>query len=164
MRLLKGNRKSYILDDTYNAAPESTRAALDTLEALPGARKIAVLGDMRELGRYSEQAHRAIGDQAAGFVDLLFCVGSAARFIADEAKTRGIEQNPRRLSADQVFLFDDAQEAGRALEPMLCSGDVVLGKGSQSMRMERIVKEIMADPTRAQELLARQSVLWLNKK
>lgn len=162
MRLLKGNRNSYILDDTYNAAPESMRTALDTLEMLPGARKIAILGDMRELGRYSEAAHRAIGDQAAAFVDLLFCVGPAARFISDEAKTRGVEHNPRLLSTHQVFTFDDAAEAGRALEPMLRRGDVILVKGSQSMRMERVVEEIMADPEHAQELLVRQEDSWKN--
>lgn len=162
MRLLKGNRNSYILDDTYNAAPESMRTALDTLEMLPGARKIAILGDMRELGRYSEAAHRAIGDQAAAFVDLLFCVGPAARFISDEAKTRGVEHNPRLLSTHQVFTFDDAAEAGRALEPMLRRGDVILVKGSQSMRMERVVEEIMADPEHAQELLVRQEGSWKN--
>lgn len=162
MRLLKGNRNSYILDDTYNAAPESMRTALDTLEMLPGARKIAILGDMRELGRYSEAAHRAIGDQAAAFVDLLFCVGLAARFISDEAKTRGGERNSRLLSTNQVFTFDDAVEAGRALEPMLRRGDVILVKGSQSMRMERVVEEIMADSERAQELLVRQEDPWKN--
>ena len=162
MRLLKGNRHSYILDDTYNAAPKSMRAALETLEALPGARKIAVLGDMRELGRYSEQAHRTIGDQAAAFVDLLFCIGPAARFIADEAKTRGVENNPRRLEDDQVLIFDDAAQAGCVLEPILRRGDVILVKGSQSMRMERVVEEIMADPERAEELLVRQEEYWKN--
>lgn len=160
MRLIKGNKHSLILDDTYNAAPESMRAALDTLQELPGKRKIAVLGDMREIGAYTEQAHRAIGDRAAEFVDMLLCVGPAAKFIADEAKTRGVEKHARRLAPAEVLMFDDAGEAGRALDPMIREGDVILVKGSQSVRMEKVVEEIMADPEKAENLLVRQEEYW----
>lgn len=160
LRLLEGIKHTYILDDTYNASPEAVRSALDTLKSLPGRRKIAVLGDMLELGTYTEAAHRAIGDEASGFVDFLFTVGARAKFIAEEATGRGIEKNARVLSRAQVLSFDNAQEAGRSLEPLLRSGDLVLVKGSQGMRMEKAVEEIMANPERASELLTRQDEYW----
>ncbi len=153
LRLLSGNKRSFILDDTYNAAPESMRAALETLRALPGKRKIAVLGDMSELGRYTEHAHRAIGDLAAGFVDVLVCVGARAKFIADEAIQRG-------MLRERVLTFDDSVSAGRALDPLIREGDLILIKGSQVMRMEKAVREIMAHPESAQILLVRQDEYW----
>lgn len=160
MRLLRGIKKSYILDDTYNAAPEAMRSALDTLKNLPGKRKIAVLGDMLEIGKYTEQVHRAIGDQVAEFADMLFTVGPRAKFIADEAKHRGIAVGGRRLESNQVGSFDDAVEAGRTLDPLVEEGDLILLKGSQALRMEKAVKEIMARPDKAWELLVRQEEYW----
>ncbi|OHA00788.1 MAG: hypothetical protein A3C07_01945 [Candidatus Sungbacteria bacterium RIFCSPHIGHO2_02_FULL_47_11] len=162
LRLLEGIKNSYIIDDTYNAAPEAMHAALDMLQALPGKRKIAVLGDMLEIGRFSEQVHRVIGDRVAGFVDLLFVVGPRAKFIADEAQNRGVERNARQLSREQIFKFDDSVSAGKALDPMIQGGDLILVKGSQSMRMERVVEEIMRYPLRAEELLVRQEGYWRN--
>lgn len=163
LRLLEGIKKSWILDDTYNAAPESMRAALDTLEMLPGKRKIAVLGDMLEIGKYSEQAHRAIGDRAAQFVDVLFTVGPRAKFITDEFRARrSAEIEPRReeVRPRNVESFDDSVSAGRALDPMLQAGDVVLVKGSQALRMEKAVLEIMRHPELANQLLVRQDEYW----
>ncbi len=156
MRLLEGKNHSRILDDTYNAAPDAMRSALETLRSLPGKRRIAVLGDMLELGRYAEQAHRAIGDLAADSADLLFCVGPRAKFIADAARRRG-------MSAERIFLFDDSLSAIEGLTPMIEEADLILVKGSQGMRMERVVKEIMAEPARAKYLLVRQEPYWLQK-
>ncbi len=156
LRLLKGIKNSLILDDTYNAAPESMRAALDTLHALPGQRKIAIFGDMLEIGKYSEQAHRAMGDQAAGFVDLLFCIGPRAKFIADEAVNRNL--NPAH-----IFRYENSESAGRALNPLIKEGDLILVKGSQALRMEKVVEEIMAHPEESPKLLVRQDDYWKNK-
>lgn len=153
MRLLHGIKNSFILDDTYNAAPEAMRSALDTLKSLPGKRKIATLGDMLEIGRYAEEVHRAIGVQAAGFIDLLITVGPRAKFIAEETITRGIK----------TMKFDDPESAGKALDPLIQPGDLVLVKGSQSMRMEKAVREIMAQPEKAEELLVRQDEYWLKR-
>lgn len=158
--LLQGIKHSFILDDTYNASPEAMREAIETLQVLPGLRKIAVLGDMLEIGRYTEQAHRALGDQLAQFVDILFVVGPRAKFIADEAVTQGLEARARAFDPAQVFRFDDAESAGRALDPMIREGDLILVKGSQAMRMERAVREIMRYPERAHELLVRQEEFW----
>ncbi len=160
LRLVRGNKHSLIIDDTYNAAPASMRKGLDALQDLPGKRKIAVLGDMKELGSYSEQAHRAVGDFAARVADILFCVGPHAKFIADEARAKGPEYKGKNFEAFRVEVFGDSLSAARALEPILQEGDLVLVKGSQSMRMERVVEEIMAEPARAAELLARQEEYW----
>lgn len=160
LRLLKGIKKSFILDDTYNASPEAMRVALETLEALPGKRKIAVLGDMLEIGTYTEQAHRSIGDRIARCADMLVTVGSRAKFIADEATTRGAERDGHVLTHNQVMRFDDPVDAGKALDPLIQEGDLILVKGSQGMRMEKVVYEIMGQPKLSDKLLVRQEEYW----
>lgn len=157
LRMLDGVKNSKILDDTYNASPEAMKVAIETLHSLPGKRKIAVLGDMLEIGTYTEQVHRAIGDSVAGFVDILVCVGARANFIADEVVSR----NPEHAS--RVLSFDNATDAGKALDPLIEEGDLILVKGSQGMRMERAVFEIMKEPERASELLVRQDKYWRAK-
>lgn len=152
-RLLQGIKGSVIIDDTYNASPESMRAGLELLQKIPGKRKIAVLGDILEIGKYTEEAHRAIGDRAAEILDMLLTVGERAKYIADEALTRGVEGHSRRLERGQVLTFDTAEEAGRALDPLLRAGDVILVKGSRVMGMEKTVREIMAEPEKVDELL-----------
>lgn len=152
-RLLAGIKKSLIIDDTYNASPESMRAGLELLQKIPGKRKIAVLGDMLEIGKYTEEAHRAVGDGAAEVADILLTVGQRAKYIADEALTRGVEGRPRILGASNVLTFDEAAEAGRALDPMIQPGDIIFVKGSRAMHLERVVEEIMAEPEKAEELL-----------
>ena len=160
LRLVKGIKNSLILDDSYNASPQAMHQALDVLESLPATRRIAVLGDMLEIGKFTEHAHRAVGDKVAKFADILFAVGARARFIADEAAIRGIERKSRKLEKNQIFIFDDAREAGKKLDEIIKPGDLILVKGSQSMRMEKIVKEVIAKPQRAGELLVRQDKNW----
>ena len=155
-RLILGIKHSFILDDTYNASPESMGAALDTLKNLPGKRKIAVLGDMLEIGGYTEEAHRMIGELVAEFVELLLVVGTRARFIADEALECGMPQ-------ERIFKFDDSRDAGHALDALIHEGDLILVKGSQGMRMEHVVLETMAHPEQAAKLLVRQESSWRKK-
>jgi UDP-N-acetylmuramoyl-tripeptide--D-alanyl-D-alanine ligase len=158
LRPIPGIKGTLILDDSYNAAPASTAAALAALsEFAPaeGRRRIAVLGDMAELGQYSETEHRNIGLQAAGAgVDLLICVGEKSRDMCRGADEAG-------MASEQVMSFPNSEEAGRWLDRSIRQGDIVLVKGSQSMRMEKVVKEIMAEPLRAPELLVRQYGKWL---
>ena len=156
MRILKGNKHSIIIDDTYNAAPAAVEAALATLASLPAKRKIAVLGDMLELGAYTEGAHRTIGGLIPQSADILFTVGARSRFIEEEALRSGFTES-------QVRHMDDSREVESILEPMLEPGDLVLVKGGQGMRMERVVEAIMAEPEKAHELLVRQSVDWKRK-
>lgn len=149
LRLIKGIKNSLILDDTYNAAPEAMHTALDTFRDLPAKRKIAVLGDMLEIGQFTEQTHRTMGLKAGKFCDIVFTVGDRAKFIAEEAKL-----------FCRVESFDSPIEAGKTLDPLIQEGDLILVKGSASMRMEKVVEEVMAKPEKAMELLVRQDDFW----
>ncbi|MCJ7622302.1 MAG: UDP-N-acetylmuramoyl-tripeptide--D-alanyl-D-alanine ligase, partial [Anaerolineaceae bacterium] len=119
-----------LLDDTYNATPESTIAALDLLSELSG-QKIAVLGDMLELGQYEDIGHKNVGRRAAEVVNHLIAVGPRGRTIAETAKEEG-------LPPTAVTCVDNAVEAAELLRYHLKSGDVVLIKGSHGLRMDRI--------------------------
>jgi UDP-N-acetylmuramoyl-tripeptide--D-alanyl-D-alanine ligase len=133
---VRGKNDSLLLDDTYNASPESTVAALNLLEELDG-RKVAVLGDMLELGPYEEQGHRLVGNLAAKVADALITVGPRARIIAETAKAAG-------LDAKAISQFEDSQQALNYLKDSLSKGDVVLVKGSRAVQMEKIVPELEA--------------------
>lgn len=120
-----------LLDDTYNASPESTLAALNLLDEMEG-RKVAVLGDMLELGLYEERGHEMVGVRAAEVVNELVTVGERAHMIAAAARRSG-------LRSDAILEFSGADEAIEYLRPRLRELDVVLVKGSHGMRMDRIV-------------------------
>jgi UDP-N-acetylmuramoyl-tripeptide--D-alanyl-D-alanine ligase len=120
-----------ILDDTYNASPESTLAALNLLEELQG-RKIAVLGDMLELGQYEREGHEKVGMRAAQVADVLVTLGLRAHIIAEAARKAGM-----RKAA--VFEYEDASETVEWLKRNLQSDDAVLVKGSHGLRMDKIV-------------------------
>jgi UDP-N-acetylmuramoyl-tripeptide--D-alanyl-D-alanine ligase len=158
MKLIAGINNSTIIDDTYNSSPDASEAALETLKNLQtSGSKIAVLGDMMELGKYSGPEHRKIGTLAATAVTELITVGPRSRSgTADEALRVG-------MTATAVHSFATSQEAIPLLTSSIKSGDIVLVKGSQSMRMEHIVKALMAEPERASELLVRQEKEWLRK-
>lgn len=161
MHLLGGIKGTTIIDDTYNSSPAAAAAALDTLvllkpEGESAGRKIAALGDMLELGRHSVEEHRKIGTYAAACVDVLITVGFRARDIAAGALDAGLDEK-------NIFQYEDTDKAGEELAAMVASGDCVLVKGSQSMRMERMVKALMANPERAAELLVRQDEEWAKR-
>lgn len=120
-----------ILDDTYNASPESTLAALNLLDELDG-RKVAVLGDMLELGLYEQRGHVMVGVRAAEVVDELVTVGPRGHMIAASARQAGLRPN-------QTVEFEDSLQAIEYLRDRLGGEDVVLVKGSRGMRMDRIV-------------------------
>ncbi|MBI2674640.1 MAG: UDP-N-acetylmuramoyl-tripeptide--D-alanyl-D-alanine ligase [Candidatus Yanofskybacteria bacterium] len=176
LKILAGIKNSWIIDDTYNASPSSTRLALSVLRELPAVRRVAVLGDMLELGKYTVQAHQTIGDLTDGFVDVLICVGARAKFIADSAENQLRRQEVGAPTSDasigaggasgmpekRIYTFDTADMAKRKVQELVKEGDLILVKGSQGMRMERIVEEIMAEPLRKKELLVRQSKKWLS--
>lgn len=156
LRLLKGIKGSLIIDDTYNSSPAAALAALDTLESVKTkGRRIAVLGDMLELGRYSSEQHRTLGTRAAAVADQLITVGFRARLTKEAALDAGMRDEMIR-----EYEQGEATRAGKELEPEVAAGDVILVKGSQSMRMEKTVEEIMAEPDKAGELLVRQEGEW----
>ncbi len=156
MRIIPGIKGSLIIDDTYNSSPAAAASALETLKEIKGyKKKIAALGDMLELGRFSKEAHIEIGRHVAKSANMLVTVGLRARAIAETALDNGIaETNVRQYEQGE------SQRAGKELEPDLDAQTLVLVKGSQSMRMEKVVEEIMADPTHAPELLVRQDADW----
>jgi UDP-N-acetylmuramoyl-tripeptide--D-alanyl-D-alanine ligase len=125
-----------ILNDAYNAAPDSMRAALETLQILAGGRRtVAVLGDMRELGDHSTESHRYVGETAGSAgIDLLITVGEAAAGIADGAM--------ERLGPSKIERFADTVTAASQVPSMIRPGDLILVKGSRAMEMEKIVRAL----------------------
>jgi UDP-N-acetylmuramoyl-tripeptide--D-alanyl-D-alanine ligase len=134
---LPGVQGSTLLDDAYNASPASVVAALDVLAEMPG-RRIAVLGDMFELGAFEEEGHRIVGQRAATAADWLVALGPRARTIAREAAARG-------LATSAITQLDDLDEAITLLRSRLIAGDAVLVKASHGMGFARIVDALRAD-------------------
>lgn len=155
MNVISGIKKTAILDDTYNSSPASTEVAFEVLSQIESdGRKFVVLGDMLELGDQSEKAHYEVGKSVAKMnVDYLITVGELARDINRGAKRNGLDQ-------DRIFNFTNLAEAGKFIQNKIKANDFILVKGSQGGRMEKIVKEIMAEPQRAKDLLVRQDRLW----
>ena len=175
--VMPGINGSTVIDDTYNASPISTLAALNLLndlftrrqageECSPaakcpetgsgaakrtpqsvngqslkhcGGRRIAILGDMRELGTFTTEGHKQVGAHAAGLTDLLVTVGGLGRIIADEARRAG-------LSSQAVYATDDFETAVQILNGLAQPQDLLLVKGSRAVGMDRIVAEISREP------------------
>lgn len=159
MCLIPGIKNTLVLDDTYNSSPEAVKSALDSLAQIKvgeGSERYAALGDMLELGPETENAHREVGFKVAELgIDFLITVGEAAKHIAKAAREAGMAEH-------KVAAFSNSEAAGRFLQEKLEGGDVVLVKGSQSIRMEKMVKEIMTEPLLASKLLVRQGNEWQN--
>ena len=157
MNLLEGLNNSLIFDDSYNSSPIAVEAAVEVLSEYPAKRRIAVLGDMKELGVFSQSEHKRIGEMLrAKDIWLLFTVGPEAKFIAEGARRSGFD-------AFKIFEFSDSTEAGEAVKKIIQEGDLILVKGSQSARMEKAVESIMAHPEDKENLLVRQEEEWKNR-
>ena len=156
LSLIEGVNDSYIIDDTYNSSPVAMNAAIEVLNDMEGKRKIAVLGDMLELGKYTEEEHKAVGDKIKDIVDILVTVGPRAKFIAEEAINDG-------FSVKNVYHFDSSLTTAKFLEGMVEKGDIILIKGSQGVRLERAVEAIMKHKELKNKLLCRQDKEWRNK-
>lgn len=154
MRLVPGIKDTLIIDDTYNSSPAALERSLQTLKELKGVkRKIAILGDMMELGHFSVKEHERIGALVHESANLLMTVGVRAHGFAKGAQSHG-------MSEKKILQYDDAIQAGRELQNLIKAGDVMLVKASQSIRAERIVEEVMREPERVGELLVRQGEFW----
>lgn len=154
-RLLPGINGSVLIDDSYNSSPAATEEALNSLNIVAKQlhlRRVAVLGDMLELGRYSHEEHDRIGTLAAQQADLLVTVGIRSRGTAEAAKLAGMPE-------DRIKMFSDSTEAADELKNLITEKDAVLIKGSQSIRMERISEALIANPEGA-NLLVRQDAEW----
>lgn len=135
---LPGPYGSTLLDDTYNASPASTIAALNLLGELPG-RRIAVLGDMLELGDFEDEGHRKVGRRALEVVDLLITVGPLGRIMGQEALACGMDE-------DRVLTVEDNRAAIAHLRELIEGGEVILVKGSRGSAMEEIVNALAQGP------------------
>ncbi len=134
LMIVPGQRETTLIDDTYNASPDSMLAALNLLEDVANAehRPLAVLGDMYELGAYEETGHRRVGGRAAQVVAKLVTMGTKARWIAEEALACG-------MSPDDIYVTGSNEEAISVLKTLIRPGDVILVKGSRAAGMEAIV-------------------------
>ncbi len=157
LRLIKGLSGSLLIDDTYNSSPQAAREALDILAQMPiapGAQRWAVLGDMLELGEDSLKLHEAIGQRVAQLrINYLVTVGQTAEHILQAARTF--------MPESSSWHFKNTDEAARLIRAKIQKGDVVLVKGSQGVRCERIIRDLMAEPDKAGDTLVRQSAVWL---
>ncbi len=154
MRLLSGMNGSVIIDDSYNASPKATEHGLKTLAEIDTkGRKIAVLGDMLELGEHTRDEHYKIGKIAAKSCHKLFTVGIRSRVIAEGALDE-------KMLDENIMECETSIDAGRELVKILQEGDIIYVKGSQSMRMERAIKMILAETHNPASVLVRQEDEW----
>lgn len=154
MKLIKGIKNTLIIDDSYNSSPVALEEALDTLSKLNcTGRKIVVAGDMLELGIFSQGEHKRIGKIIAKVSHILITVGIRARGFAEGAMDGD-------MSEKNIFQYENSTSAGKEWQNMLKEGDILLVKGSQGVRMEKFIEEIMADPNNKKELLVRQDDEW----
>jgi len=155
MRLLPGKKGCIVIDDSYNSSPVAVEQALETLREISSrGRKIAVLGDMMELGKHSVEAHAFVGEQAASVASMLVCVGPRAAGIARAAEAKGLSN---------VSIYDNAHQAGAYLANVVAEGDVVLVKGSQAVRLEQVIAHILSDSVHKEDVLVRQGKAWRNR-
>ncbi len=157
MRIIKGIEDTTLLDDTYNSSPVACEHAIETLSELhTKGRKIAVLGDMLELGQFSVREHERIGEFLASKVNMLVTIGVRARKIAEGALESGLDEM-------NILQYEDSLQAATEMKRLLKKGDIVLIKASQGIRAELVVKSLMREPEKATELLVRQDVFWMKQ-
>lgn len=157
MRILSGMNDSVLIDDTYNSSPKAAEHGLNTLSEIDAkGRKIAVLGDMLELGDFSRDEHYKIGMVAAKSCHRLFVVGIRARAIAEGALDGG-------MLDENIMECDTSIDAGKELVKIIEDGDIVYLKASQGVRLERAVGMILAEHHNPKAVLARQEKEWKMK-
>jgi len=157
MRLLSGINDSLIIDDTYNSSPFACESALRTLGGVKNdGRKIAILGDMLELGKHTVDAHTNIGKIAKENAEIIIVVGARAQAIKDGALEEGMKR-------ENVLEFLDSHDAAEFIKTFVQRGDLILVKGSQGMRMERVTEALLLDQANKNKLLVRQDEEWKKK-
>jgi UDP-N-acetylmuramoyl-tripeptide--D-alanyl-D-alanine ligase len=156
MNVIEGINDITMIDASYNSSPEALKEALNVLDkvAQKGQRKVAILGQMNELGDRSRDLHMSVGESLPKYCDILIAVGGDAKYFKDAAISKGMDEK-------SVFFASNVKEASRLYEGILKKGDLLLVKGSQNrVRLERFVKDFMANPEMAKELLVRQEKEW----
>lgn len=157
MNIIAGINDSVVIDDTYNASPVAMEEGFRAIEGLTcTGKKIAIVGDMLELGKFSQDEHHRLGEIASGIFGMVGLVG----IRAGEMKTALLEKG---FDEQNIFVFDNSVEAGESMKKKINAGDLVYVKGSQGMRLERVVERIMAEPKQKEKLLVRQEKEWINR-
>ena len=136
METKRGINSSTIINDSYNASYDSMKAAIEYLNDIKGGRKIAVLGDMLELGEFEEKLHEDVGEEVyKNKIDILIVVGNASKNIAKKAKELGMEKS-------KIYVYDTNKEAIKTLKNIIQKDDYILIKASNRMNFDAIVKEL----------------------
>lgn len=157
MRILHGINQSTIIDDSYNSSPVALEEATLALgEIKTSGKKIAVIGDMLELGSFTKDEHFKAGRNLAKIANLLAVVGVRARDVAAGAREGGFGEK-------QILYYSDSEKAGEALKHLIDPGDLVLVKGSQGIRLEKSIEKILRNPEQKEHLLVRQDKEWLGR-
>ncbi|MCX8016100.1 MAG: UDP-N-acetylmuramoyl-tripeptide--D-alanyl-D-alanine ligase [Patescibacteria group bacterium] len=138
MNIIRGIKNTIILDDCYNASPLSMKSALETLKEIPAKRKVAILGDMLELGDYTIEAHEKIGKEVVGIADALICVGTAAKLIAESAIKHGFDKN-------NIVIFNTSEAARKMIRKEIKAGDLILVKASRAIKLDEVVEELKSE-------------------
>ncbi len=155
MKILEGKNSSIIVDDTYNSSPIAVLNGIKTLKDIDvKGRKIAVLGDMMELGEFTKDQHIKIGAEVAKVFDILVTVGSRSKFTAESARASGMGEG-------WILECDDSNEAGLEVLNIIKPEDIIYLKGSQSTRMEKAVALLVSENVNVQDSLVRQNKEWL---
>ena len=136
MEILEGINNSQVINDSYNASYDSMKAAIEYLGEIKAEKKIAVLGDMLELGEYEKDLHEKVGEEVyKNNIDILVTVGERAKHIASRAKSLGMKE-------DRIFVFDTKDDAVEFLKNIIDKNDYILVKASNSMKFDMIVNQI----------------------
>jgi UDP-N-acetylmuramoyl-tripeptide--D-alanyl-D-alanine ligase len=139
MQIVRAVKDVTVVDDSYNASPLSMESAMQTIRGIPAERKVGVLGDMLEIGKYSVDAHEKLGKLAEKVFDVIVTVGPRAKIIAEAARVAGL---PRRSIAS----FDTVEEATPYVQGMVKKGDLVLVKASRAVKLDKLVDALRAAP------------------
>lgn len=155
MHLLQGINRSLIIDDSYNSSPQAVRLALEELKNFPAGIKIAVLGDMRELGKFSIIEHQNLAESLLDTApDKIVLVGLEIQSLLKQLLKMGYPQN-------DLLYFKDSKTAAKSIGHLADPDTVFLVKGSQNViRLERVVKALLRNKDQAEQLLVRQSHVW----
>ncbi len=158
-RILAGKKNTTIIDDSYNSAPKSLENALEVLDKINKQdRKVAILGDMLELGKKSNELHKKMGKRAAQIADLLIFVGSKNKYFKQGAfEKEGNRQNRKDLMIKE---FTDYKKLNQKVLSLLKPGDTILVKASQGIRLEKTVEKILADSLNPDKLIVRKDKEW----
>jgi UDP-N-acetylmuramoyl-tripeptide--D-alanyl-D-alanine ligase len=161
MSLIKGIKNTLILDSSYNASPNAVAEALKILDFFGkkrDKRRIFVFGNMNELGNSSKEHHMRTGQLIPDYADVLFTVGDDVVYAASAANKAG-------MPSENIYSSKTAVQAAKKYKEIIEEGDIILAKGSQNnVFLEIFIKEIMADPSQAEEILVRQGKKWKNIK